>query len=150
ASLAERLGVDPEELNVLVGDDLVIEASFVRAADFHGQLDATQRGAYEEIREALAASGLAVPRASQLGMDVELRHALERDGDLIRIDDDLVYLPEQIEQIETVVRGLDDGFTVADFRDACGISRRHAVPILEWLDRGGITERDGDRRRVKS
>ncbi len=149
ASLSERLGVSAEELAVLVGDDLVIDASFVRAADFQGQLDSGQRAAHDDVRRALLESGLAVPRASQLSIDVELRHALERNGDLIRIDEDLVYLPEQIEKIKTLLKSLSGGFTVADFRDACGISRRHAVPLLEWLDRDGVTERDGDLRRLR-
>jgi selenocysteine-specific elongation factor len=44
---------------------------------------------------------------------------------------------------------LPDGFTVAQFRDATGITRRHAVPLLEWLDTEGVTRREGDGRALR-
>ncbi len=37
-------------------------------------------------------------------------------------------------------------FTVADFRDRFGSSRKYALPVLEFLDRVNITRRDGDYR----
>ena len=39
--------------------------------------------------------------------------------------------------------------TVAEFRDAFGVTRRHAVPLLEWLDREGWTVRRGDLRSLR-
>ncbi len=39
-----------------------------------------------------------------------------------------------------------DGFTIAEFRDYAGVSRNQSVPILEYLDREGITKRVGDKR----
>lgn len=39
-------------------------------------------------------------------------------------------------------------FTVAAARDALGISRRHAIPLLELLDSRGITRLDGQLRQV--
>lgn len=37
-------------------------------------------------------------------------------------------------------------FTVADFRDRFGSSRKYALPVLEYLDRINITRREGDYR----
>ncbi len=65
------------------------------------------------------------------------------------MSDDLVYLPDTLEAIEASVRGMGDGFTVAEFRDRLEISRKYAVPLLEWLDRRGVTRREGDRRVVR-
>lgn len=39
-----------------------------------------------------------------------------------------------------------DGFTVAAARDALGITRKHAIPLLSHLDRVGVTRRRGDLR----
>jgi selenocysteine-specific elongation factor len=39
-----------------------------------------------------------------------------------------------------------DGFTVSQFREAAGITRKHAVPLLAELDARGITRRRGDLR----
>ena len=39
-----------------------------------------------------------------------------------------------------------EGFTVSDFRQAAGNTRKHAVPLLGYLDSVGATRRRGDRR----
>ena len=89
---------------------------------------------------------MAAPRASQLGLSDELLHAALREARLLRIDSDLVYLPETIEQLKARLTELPEEFTVADFRDAMAISRRQAVPLLEWLDATAVTSRRGDVR----
>ena len=90
-----------------------------------------------------------MPRASQLGLEPELLHALVRAQQLVRVAEDLVYLPEQVSTIEGQLRLLPPEFTVADFRDLLQITRRHAVPLLEWLDSRGLTTRRGDVRIVR-
>jgi selenocysteine-specific elongation factor len=94
-------------------------------------------------------SGLAVPAADDLGLDRELLHRLVRDGRLVRISDDLVFLPDQIEAIRGHLAAMTSPFTVAQFRDRTGLSRKYAVPILEWADREGLTIRRGDERRLR-
>lgn len=39
-----------------------------------------------------------------------------------------------------------DGFTMAEFRELTGVSRNQAVPVLDYLDREGVTKRVGDKR----
>ena len=39
-------------------------------------------------------------------------------------------------------------FSVAEFKDWTGVSRKYAIPLLEFLDRERITRRDGDSRVV--
>ena len=39
-----------------------------------------------------------------------------------------------------------DGFTMSQFREALGVTRKHAVPIATELDARGITRRRGDVR----
>jgi len=55
-----------------------------------------------------------------------------------------------MERITAVLADLPAGFTVAEFRDAIGVSRRQAVPLLEWLDAAGWTTRSGDQRYLRS
>jgi selenocysteine-specific elongation factor len=35
---------------------------------------------------------------------------------------------------------------VAAFKELAGVSRKYAIPLLEYLDRNGVTRRDGDER----
>ena len=151
SSLASQLGVDQAQLAALLeqaAGALVAEGATVRSADFEQRLSAGDDTAWEAARSMLSES-VAVPRAGQLGLSDELLHALVRRGDLVLVDADLVYLPEQIDVIVASLDDLEDPFTVSTFRDALGLSRRQAVPLLEWLDRSNRTVRDGDVRRVR-
>jgi selenocysteine-specific elongation factor len=38
--------------------------------------------------------------------------------------------------------------SVAQFKDLAGISRKYAIPLLEYLDRERVTRREGDQRVV--
>ena len=59
-------------------------------------------------------------------------------------------LPGQAEGLRKTIKEMSDGFTVADFRDATSLSRKYAVPFLEWADNEGLTVRRGDLRHAKS
>jgi selenocysteine-specific elongation factor len=50
------------------------------------------------------------------------------------------------DKLETLFES-SDAITVADFKDACGLSRKHAIPLLEWMDSVRITIRDQNQRR---
>ena len=46
------------------------------------------------------------------------------------------------DKLETVPAGV----TVADIRDLLGTTRKYAVPLCEFLDKTGLTKRNGDLR----
>ncbi len=150
AEIASTLGVDAESISLVVSgtNELVDEGGTLRRADFEPGLSPRELAAWQDAEGRLRAS-LAVPRATQLGLETELLHALVRDGRLTRIADDLVYLPEQVETITAAFRKLPTEFTVAEFRDELGVTRRQAIPLLEWFDGQGITRRKGDVRTLR-
>ena len=96
--------------------------------------------------ESLLAQGLAVPRVDELPLSGELIHLLSRRGELVRISDDLAYLPGQVEEIKEVVSSLGEPFGVGDFKEATGLSRKYVMPLLEWLDANEYTIRRADGR----
>jgi selenocysteine-specific elongation factor len=151
SSLASKLGLDKRQLAAIVAEAdgaLIDEGATIRSAGFEQLLSSEHDEAWSSARSLLAVS-LAVPRAGQLGLSEELLHAIVRRGDLVQIDGDLVYLPEQVEEIIAGLDDLEEPFTVSVFRDSLGLSRRQAVPLLEWLDRSGRTIRTGDVRTVR-
>src|SRR5208337_4372718 len=103
----------------------------------------------------LAAHSLAVltaaVRASLLPGIREVLEVLLASGALVRLGDDC-YRAEQLSEIrlklETRVREAGP-ISVAQFRDLIGTTRKHAVPLLEYFDRLGLTERSGDLRVLK-
>lgn len=150
ASLASRLDVDASVVEVLVdkSPQLRDDGATVAVEGFGGQLTTGQESAWATVRANLRESGWAVPRIKELGIDRELLHALVREERVVRVGDELVYLPEQIDEIVERLAGLPDRFTVSDFRDAFGFSRKYAVPLLEYLDGRRVTIREGDYRTV--
>jgi selenocysteine-specific elongation factor len=78
--------------------------------------------------------------------------SLLRDEDLLRHLGGGLHLEAEAatELHELVIARLSDGstMTMADLRDLLGTSRKYAVPIGEYLDRAGLTVREGDVRRL--
>ena len=83
-------------------------------------------------------------QASGFGRD--LIDVATREGLITRISPDLVVSATLIARAKSVVEAAPQGITVSSFREALGTSRKYAVPLIEWLDRQGITRREGDLR----
>ncbi len=150
ATLAEQLSV-----NQAVAEKIVdMESDLTRSGpnvslEGHGvELDPVSEEAWEAARRSLS-NDLAVPTVSELGLDSEVLHFVIRSGDLVRLSEELVFLPSQVALIEEKIRSMPESFTVAQFRDATGLSRKYAVPILEWADKEGLTVRRGDTRTAR-
>lgn len=70
-------------------------------------------------------------------------------GKLTRLKGGLLFHKDALDKITFQVRGyLEDGkqMGIGDFKDLTGLSRKFAVPLLEYLDAQGITIRVGDTR----
>ena len=63
---------------------------------------------------------------------------------LVRVKDDLYYTPGTLAHIETTLRGYlkeHEKITVVDFKDLVGLTRKHAVDLLEHFDAAKVTIR---------
>ena len=70
-------------------------------------------------------------------------------GQLVRLEGKFLIHREVLDDIaRQVVSWEGDRFTVGDFKQRVGLTRKLAIPILEWLDGQRVTVRDGDARRV--
>jgi selenocysteine-specific elongation factor len=150
ATLSESLGVDLEvtEQIVALSPQLLKDGPDVSLVGHTPSLGREGESAWERARKVLS-DDLAVPRCTELGLSQEQVHLLVRTGQLIQITPELVFLPEQVDQMVKVLRDLPADFTVAGFRDASGLSRKYAVPFLEWTDKEELTVRRGDTRHVR-
>jgi selenocysteine-specific elongation factor len=102
------------------------------------------------VRE-LQARPFAAPEAGQLaalGLGTRQLAAAEQAGALLRITDGVVLLPDADHQAAEALAGLPQPFTLSEARQALGTTRRVAVPLLEYLDRRGLTTRLPDDRRT--
>jgi selenocysteine-specific elongation factor len=74
---------------------------------------------------------------------------LVEQGEIVRVSGEVVVLPEQLaDLLERLRRAYPSGrpFTVPQFKDVLGLSRKYAIPLLEYLDRRRVTRRQGDVR----
>ena len=89
-------------------------------------------------------------RLRKLGLDVRAIAAAARAGLLLRVSDQIVLAPGADEKAASILATLPQPFTAADARQALGTTRRTAIPLLEHLDRAGVTERlPDDRRQIR-
>jgi len=151
AQLAEYLKLHSDDLEALLFESTDLEAvdAEVRRIGFGSDLGEAEQRAWDSATRALRAAGFGPPKRSELGLGIEIEHALIRTGDLVEVSSDLLYLPETLDLIVVKTGELPAGFTVAAFRDKLEITRKHAIPLLEWMDATGVTIREGDGRRLR-
>jgi selenocysteine-specific elongation factor len=109
------------------------------------------QAALRVLRADLATAPFASPdadRLRKLGLDARSLAAAVRAGELMRISDQVVLAPGADKAAATILAGLPQPFTAAQAREALSTTRRTAIPLLEFLDRAGVTQRLADDRRV--
>lgn len=76
-----------------------------------------------------------------------LLQILLREKRLVKVADDLLFHPSALDAVRGML-GARRGarFTVPEFKDWTGVSRKYAIPLLEYLDRERVTRREGDAR----
>ena len=137
--------------------EIVVAGEHVRLATHKVAMQSDERAASARMEAAFETAGLTVPSATEVlkssGIDPTrsrtLMQILFREKRLIRIAEDLVFHTSAIEALKAKLASRKGGrFSVADFKDWTGVSRKYAIPLLEWLDSQRITRRDGDSRIV--
>ncbi len=151
ASLASQLKLDIETTRALVSGDKRVrdDGPHVALATFHSGLTEAQEENLDRASALLSAAGFNVPNLADLGLDRELLHVALREERIIRVSDDLVFLPDQINELKNRLKDLPSPFGVGDFKDAAKLSRKYAVPLLEYFDAIGVTRRNGNERVVR-
>jgi selenocysteine-specific elongation factor len=149
---------DRRLLDALVKPPLTIKDGIVSVAVPAGlpgapSLPTAVRSAVRVIRAELATAPFVAPdadRLRRLGLDNRSLAAAERAGMLLRISDHIVLAPGADAAALQILAGLPQPFTAAQARQALETTRRVVIPLLEYLDRSGATERlPDDRRKVR-
>ncbi|HVG91430.1 MAG TPA: selenocysteine-specific translation elongation factor [Alphaproteobacteria bacterium] len=110
-----------------------------------------------QIEKAFADAGLKVPLMKEVldKLPVDKARAqklvtlLLRDRVLIKLADDLVFHQTALEglrQLMATQKAKTQKIDVATFKDLLGVTRKYAIPLLEYLDQQRITRRVGDER----
>jgi selenocysteine-specific elongation factor len=160
--LREKLGLRPEFMQAIL-EDLVdarkveFTGETVRLAGRGVELKDDEAKAKKDIEQAFAAAGLKVPYMdevlSRLPVDKaraqKLVTLLLRDRVLVKLAENLVFHQSALyglRQAMTEYKTKSPKIDVGKFKDLTGVSRKYAIPLLEYLDRERVTRRVGDER----
>jgi selenocysteine-specific elongation factor len=113
----------------------------------------------KKIEDAFASAGLKVPALHDVlaGLKVDRARAqkivtlLLRDRVLVKVSDELVFHRTALDQLRGQIvaqKTKSPKMDVARFKELTGISRKYAIPLLEYLDRERVTRRIGDVREI--
>jgi len=76
---------------------------------------------------------------------------LLRDKVLVKLSDELVFhrsALDALRRLMTSQKSKSSQMDVAKFKELTGVSRKYAIPLLEYLDRERVTRRVGDAREI--
>ncbi len=161
ASLGKR--VRPESfrtaLEALVQEKkLALQAELVKKPGAEITLTPEEERAKQQIEQAFAKAGLAAPSAKEVFalLAIEKAHAgkllqiLLREKALVRISPELIFHAAALHRLPALLRDYKktkgERIGVPAFKELTGITRKHAIPLLEYLDRQRLTRRAGDER----
>jgi len=136
---------------------VALEGETVRLAGRGVQLTPEESAAQEQISRAFESAGLAVPSAKEVLSGLRLDRAraekilrlLLKDGTLVKIAEDLIFHATALAQLRAIIarrKEQSNRINVGVFKELTGLSRKYAIPLLEYLDRERVTRREGDER----
>jgi len=136
-----------------------VDGKHVRLHGHSVDLNVEQEKIKEEILALIRKSGFEITTLDETLQKVgknsrgarEVAFHLISTGQLVRISDSLVITQDLLGQLaEGLRKEFPEGqtFTVPEFKRLFSISRKYAIPLLEFLDRQRITSRSGDKRKV--
>jgi selenocysteine-specific elongation factor len=144
-----------EVVEVLVAEGgLVADGPVLRRPGHGVRLDPAQRALRARVEAVLEEAGVGLLSEAdlrELGADRKATALLVRLGVLAAIAPGGWLGRTALEEaVATLRRSFSDGrpFSAGEAREALGTTRRTAIPLLEHLDRTGVTVRQGDLRRL--
>jgi len=139
-----------EKIVAVDGDALDIPGRSKKLGGAEGELA-------RSIEQRFAEAGLAPPPVSEL-INERTQKAkviegvvsfLVKQGTLVRLADGIyVHRDALVSARERMASRKGETIDVGQFKELFGLSRKVAIPLLEWFDREGVTKRVGDARRV--
>jgi selenocysteine-specific elongation factor len=144
--------------DAIAAGKLTLAGDLVKRAGRSIHLDPGEARARDQIEREFARGGLAAPgiEAVLTALPVEMAQAqrllqlLLRERVLLKISNDVVLHREAVDRLRGLLaeykRTRGERLAVTEFKELAGVTRKYAIPLLEYLDRTGVTRRVGDYR----
>ena len=169
-----RMGAPREEVRGKAGDinekifaaalkhlsesnEIIEDGAILRHASHSVEIDETLRAVKTKLESIFKNARFQPPSPEDAfsqsgGKGNSNRNALQiliDQGVLSRLKDNIIYHQDALNEAESLLRDYfshNNEITAAEFRDLLSITRKHAIPLLEYFDTARITLRVGDKR----
>jgi len=137
---------------------ITLQGEFIKKAGTEITLAPEELRAQEQITQAFAKAGLAVPSVKEVLAQLKIEAAraekllqiLLREKVLVRVSAELIFHRDALSVLTGLLaqykKSKGDRIGVPAFKELTGITRKYAIPLLEYLDRQRQTRRAGDER----
>ncbi len=152
----QRLDVFEAVIADLCADNFARNGSSISRIAHRPALPLELQPVERKIVEALAKKPFDPPPRREIETDLHAQRVLRfliETGEVIEVGSEVALLRENFERMKSAVADFiskNGPATVSQLRQALQSSRRVMVPLLEKLDRDGVTRRIGDKRTLKS
>lgn len=134
------------------------ENQYYRRASFTPQLSAKDSEKYRELEARYREARFNPPTVKEIMTQLNLTRKdfkehvrlLRDEGKLVYVDETLLFHSSVLPLIEELLRKYfqkKPEISVPEFKELTGTTRKHSIPLLEYLDTNGFTEREGDVRK---
>jgi selenocysteine-specific elongation factor len=144
---------------------IVADKDIVRLADHSLELAGADKQLYNGLEQVYRNAGNEAP-----SLDEALEHLgaaktnreqarkilqlLINDGSLVRINNEMIFHSATLDSLTAKLRSFAESHSpdrmidMLAFKDLAGVSRKYAIPLLEYFDRQRVTRRAGDKRQI--
>jgi selenocysteine-specific elongation factor len=137
---------------------IAVQGEFIKKVGTEITLAPEEVRAKEQIAQAFAKAGLVVPSVKEVLAQLKIETAraekllqiLLREKVLVRVSADLIFHHAALDALTGLLaqykKSKGEKIGVPAFKELTGITRKYAIPLLEYLDRQRQTRRAGDER----
>lgn len=146
-------------------NEIINEKDVVRIVSYSQKLSENEKRVLENLQKTYASAKLEVPTLENALIDAIAGTTLNKtnarkifqllldSGELVKVTEDFYFSGEIIKELigkikTSAAESADKLIDVPKFKDIAGISRKYAIPLLEYFDREKITQRAGDKRLI--
>ena len=139
----------------------VVEKEIVRLREHTRQLSDEDARVQDSLEKVFRDNGLSAPNLADAFTKAGLKTSDPRgrkilqllidSGALVKVHGEMFFHKSALDELVKKLRAhaqrkTDRAIDVGAFKDLAGISRKYAIPLLEYLDRQRVTRREGERR----
>jgi selenocysteine-specific elongation factor len=144
---------------------IAIEQDVIKGASHETQLSPAEKEVHDRLRDIYATAGLEAPKLEDAlrqvsngsGLDQtsarKIFQLLVNRGDVVAVTSEYYFPRTALDRLKSELRDLarssgDSTIDVPKFKEIAGVSRKYAIPLLEYFDRTHVTARVGDKRKI--